>query len=515
MLPVQSYNPGLSSGLSVSMSNDSIESESDYQDSESQSDADSDIGDATPLTAAQTPRTPRPSDLKLHHCTYEGCTKSFTRPVRLAEHQRSHTGERIYKCKEKGCDKDFLRESHLKHHIKSAHSDVREYQCNWEGCSKSFTTGTRLRRHIAAHEGREKYRCRGYEGCNETFRKHATLTRHILAVHKKEKAFPCSELDQETGETCTKAFDTVEKLKTHQRLMHDPTRFSCSICLDEINANILQDSECELNADTSHAYFPTYSLLKAHIAEIHPPTCAHCSITCSTQKELRRHIEGVHGLLANGDAGSGTPGPIIPCTYPGCDRTFKRKNNLNVHVNTVHKGQKAFICGETDLTGSKNVPVPLGGTIETCGRSFTSKSSLEEHARTAHLGLERRQVERRHKKRAAEAASQAGDVADQPIIKKRKAPTRKKRTALSTLTGVNDDSATKEASNDSPTYLADAIHQEQIYGYEVFPGYIPYNIQPTTSNEDITPGTHDFTPSEDPNDDTNLGLTIDPLLLLT
>ena len=30
---------------------------------------------------------------KKYHCTYEGCTKSYTKPARLEEHKRSHTGE--------------------------------------------------------------------------------------------------------------------------------------------------------------------------------------------------------------------------------------------------------------------------------------------------------------------------------------------------------------------------------------------------------------------------------------
>lgn len=35
-------------------------------------------------------KKPRP---KKYHCTWEGCGKSYTRPVRLQEHERSHTNE--------------------------------------------------------------------------------------------------------------------------------------------------------------------------------------------------------------------------------------------------------------------------------------------------------------------------------------------------------------------------------------------------------------------------------------
>jgi hypothetical protein len=30
---------------------------------------------------------------KRYHCTHEGCDKAYSKPTRLAEHERSHTGE--------------------------------------------------------------------------------------------------------------------------------------------------------------------------------------------------------------------------------------------------------------------------------------------------------------------------------------------------------------------------------------------------------------------------------------
>jgi len=34
------------------------------------------------------------ADTKKHyHCTYEGCDKAYSKPSRLEEHERSHTGD--------------------------------------------------------------------------------------------------------------------------------------------------------------------------------------------------------------------------------------------------------------------------------------------------------------------------------------------------------------------------------------------------------------------------------------
>lgn len=38
-------------------------------------------------------RTSSSSSLTVHVCTYEGCDKFFSRPCRLAQHMRTHTGE--------------------------------------------------------------------------------------------------------------------------------------------------------------------------------------------------------------------------------------------------------------------------------------------------------------------------------------------------------------------------------------------------------------------------------------
>ena len=318
-----------------------------------------------------------PSELKTHSCPVEGCGKAFNRPARLQEHLRSHNNERLFECTRDGCDKKFLRASHLNHHVKSTHTGIRDYVCDRPGCGKGFVTGTRLRRHLAAHDGQDKYRCTGYPPCDELFRKHSTLQKHILSVHLKQKPFPCPDLDPTTGEKCQMAFDTAGHLRAHQGRVHRGNRFTCAEC-----------SETGESSSTESVTFPTYALLQAHIKAVHPPQCPECPLICSSQRELRRHLEIAHGHVDVGQR------RVFPCVVPGCGRSFTKRGNLNVHVRTVHDGERRFVCGETDLSTSRKAEGWMG---EGCGKKYSTKLALEEHVRTAHLGYQNSKAERKQR----------------------------------------------------------------------------------------------------------------------
>ncbi|OJK01032.1 hypothetical protein ASPACDRAFT_117744 [Aspergillus aculeatus ATCC 16872] len=355
------------------------------------SDSDSEAGDSlheTPATPMSTTSSRYPSELKTHRCPFDGCTKAFNRPARLQEHLRSHNNERLFQCPHDGCDKNFLRASHLNHHVKSAHTGIRDYVCDRPGCGKSFVTGSRLRRHLAAHDGRDKYRCTEYPPCDETFRKHTTLQKHILSAHLNQKPFPCAHVDPASGQRCPMAFDTAGHLRAHESRVHTEKRFACAECAQRAD---LEQTTTSTTAAGGTATFPSYALLQAHIRAAHPPQCPHCALTCSTTRELRRHLEVAHGNVPLSDR------KVFPCTVPGCDSSFTKKGNLTVHVRTVHQGEKRFVCGETDLSASKRVAGWPGGAAHGCGKRYGSKLALEEHIRTAHMGFPNAKAERRQR----------------------------------------------------------------------------------------------------------------------
>ncbi|KAI9724856.1 MAG: hypothetical protein M1812_000132 [Candelaria pacifica] len=329
---------------------------------------------ATPLTPFS-PSRKHTSEEKTHRCPFDDCHKAFNRPARLAEHIRSHNNERPFICSHEGCNKKFLRESHLSHHVKSAHTDIRDYACDWEGCGKRFLTATRLKRHQGAHEGREKYRCSEYPPCNETFRKHATLQKHVTSVHLNQKPFPCTFVDPETGEKCSQGYETAGKLRTHEGRVHGGERYQCLVCLQD-SANLGEQEQ-----QSPVLSFATYALLQDHNRTAHPPKCIYCEHICSTQRELRQHVEINHSGQDVDERRT------YICSYPECGRGFTKNSNLNVHIRTVHGGEKRFVCGGTDIQQSKGIGQWAGD--DACGRGFTSKATLEEHVRTQHLGLER------------------------------------------------------------------------------------------------------------------------------
>lgn len=328
---------------------------------------------ATPLTPISPKASPRhPSDLlKIHRCTYEGCDKSFNRPAKLAQHVRSHTNTRPFVCPHPLCTKDFLRESHLKHHLKSAHSDVRDHVCEWEGCGKSFVTATRLKRHHAAHEGREKFKCT-IAGCGQTFRKHGTLQKHILTVHEGIKPFICEILDSD-GTTCGAGFDTEGQLKSHAGRVHETNNFLCAICSPEG-----RDMTGNTILDKGEASFSTNAALQEHVTTEHPPTCTECGQGCKSMRDLKSHIEVIHGGFSVSESMAHF------CVEKGCGRGFTKKGNLSMHIQLSHNPNR-FVCGGIDPSTLSHV-ADWDGT-NSCGKAFATKASLEEHIRSDHQGL--------------------------------------------------------------------------------------------------------------------------------
>ena len=60
---------------------------------------------------------------KPHRCTFENCTKAYSRLENLKTHLRSHTGEKPYSCEFPGCSKAFSNASDRAKHQNRTHSN--------------------------------------------------------------------------------------------------------------------------------------------------------------------------------------------------------------------------------------------------------------------------------------------------------------------------------------------------------------------------------------------------------
>ncbi|KAI8814963.1 hypothetical protein BJ742DRAFT_196156 [Cladochytrium replicatum] len=86
------------------------------------------------------PRSIYPAKYK---CTFDGCTKVFTRNYNLKSHMKIHTGAKLHCCDY--CPSKFTRGHDLRRHAR-LHTNERPFGC--PRCSASFSRSDALRRHL-------------------------------------------------------------------------------------------------------------------------------------------------------------------------------------------------------------------------------------------------------------------------------------------------------------------------------------------------------------------------------
>ena len=147
----------------------------------------------------------------------------------------------------------------------------------------------------------------------------------------------------------------------------------CTICSSNAGNKI-----SEKLPEQQERVYQTHAALQAHITNHHPPTCAECTLQCSSQSALKSHMEVVHGGFDIDER------RVHICQEPGCGRGFTKKGNLNAHVQIDHTG-KRFICGKAGTNTLRKIGEWNGS--DACGEAFRSKANLEKHIRGVHLGL--------------------------------------------------------------------------------------------------------------------------------
>lgn len=285
----------------------------------------------SPPAAKKRSVTPSPSSYtKKFACKFDGCEKAYTKPSKLADHERSHTGVRPFCCPEPGCDKSFLRKSHLQAHARShLPKHERPFICSVDQCGKRFSTNQHLSQHLKLHTEPRPYRC---DRCDMAFRKHHQLSKHT-AEHLGTKACICPH------QTCGKSFTYQSILDNHIARVHDSSRqYTCEV------------EECS-------EHFPKWSMLKAHCKEMHRFNCQYCKKAYTDSTAFKLHVS-THELPLEARQS-------YACDIDECDKKFTKAHALKQHVLVVHQSVRRFVC-------------------EACDKSFAYKKSLQKHAAKAH-----------------------------------------------------------------------------------------------------------------------------------
>ncbi|KAJ2122769.1 hypothetical protein IW147_003179 [Coemansia sp. RSA 720] len=282
-------------------------------------------GSIEPLSPASSTQRP-----KRYVCVE--CNKAYTRPSKLDEHMRTHTGERPFACHFPGCTKRYMRNGHLQVHS-STHMPTSQHICTVPGCTKTFSTNHHLRRHMSVHDDDKPHMCT-FEGCSRRFAKRSQLHVHVCS-HTGENPHVC------TVQGCGMSFKYPSQLKRHHRTHSEEIRYTCA------HIGCMQ-------------VFAKWSQLQAHRA-VHKPTAYACHV-CG-KEFARRHALTVHLLRHDPDR------TVFACEYDECTRFYIDENALRAHVRVVHSEKPRYECPHE------------------CGKSYAYARSLRDHIKREHGDL--------------------------------------------------------------------------------------------------------------------------------
>ncbi|XP_059054636.1 zinc finger protein 582-like [Achroia grisella] len=224
---------------------------------------------------------------------------------------------RCYYCTE--CKKRFHARSQVAYHA-YCNGQLKPYQC--PECNKSFATHSHFKYHMRVHRNERTYAC---DVCGDSFFQMSKLQRHKLK-HTREKNYVCPQ--------CDKAFNNVTSLRKHGLTHTEERPFSCKIC----NRRFRDGSNYRKHV-AKHDGMGAGRVAAARRAF----QCPRCPLAFHSNKDMRRHT-AVH-----------TDSKPFRCKV--CNRSFRRKDNLERHIRNTHPNFVTSSVVECDESALKQITI--------------------------------------------------------------------------------------------------------------------------------------------------------------
>ncbi|CAH1791297.1 unnamed protein product [Owenia fusiformis] len=261
------------------------------------------------------------------------CRSKFRKKIKYLQHKLVCTPEALLAAQYCPlCDETY---SNLNYHIKSVHTE-KNLKCRQ--CPKQFSVMDKLKEHIRVVHPLEKIIC---EICAMELKNNYSYRFHKKTQHGNEedrKKFVC--------QTCGKYFALKKQYTSHMEVHADSYDFECDQCEKKFT------SKKKLR----------YHVINSHEAKLF--TCDQCGFAFPNNSRLTNHINKVHlGIKMPPKRRNRIPKFKHEC--PECEKCFRKKENLVVHLRWHRKPHKCEIT-----TG--------------CNKAFKSLSYLIEHLKKQH-----------------------------------------------------------------------------------------------------------------------------------
>ncbi|XP_029108237.1 zinc finger protein 260-like [Scleropages formosus] len=236
-----------------------------------------------------TRRLASPAAAKLCMCAH--CGKAFSSVTQVANHERTHTGEKPYECLL--CHKKFRHAGALSVH-RITHQRDRPHVC--PRCPKSFRCSKHLKRHLVTHSEARPFVC---DQCSLAFRTANELKGHKIR-HSLQRTHGCPD--------CGKNFKTEYEVKLHRRAHNGERPYSCSECqrtfrrLHHLTSHRLTHTgEKPFACDVCQRRFIRAREMRSHKKKVHlaaePSKCNHCRMDFENLPLLEAHKRCCHGQV--------------------------------------------------------------------------------------------------------------------------------------------------------------------------------------------------------------------------